>query len=211
MVNATLTEDGEPGKPRAANAQEHTQQQRVSSLLEAKTRVLDIEKEIEEGLLLGIIDEQTANHVLRRAVEHYIYEVEPLVKQDEYRADYWGELQERDDGSQVWVGPGLGSMSLPNGGTYRFHGLSDVVDAPNPIVVEWTEHNHSAFDGGTTTHRRETRQIPRRILMNAFRRVNAFLYELGVDLNVEEAEQQTKISRELLEEVDEWRKQNIEN
>lgn len=53
------------------------------------------------------------------------------------------------------------------------------------------------------------RVIPIRTLDKALLKCMEFMDKLGVDADLDDKEQQTKIDRDLLEEVDEWRKQNI--
>jgi hypothetical protein len=54
-----------------------------------------------------------------------------------------------------------------------------------------------------------TRLLPFKTLDKAFIMCNKFIDELGIDARIAEKGQQTKIDRELLEEVDEWRQQNL--
>jgi len=52
-------------------------------------------------------------------------------------------------------------------------------------------------------------RIPRQIIDNAVTALENFVRDIGMDVEWDEEEQQTKIDRDLLEEVDEWRQQNV--
>jgi len=52
-------------------------------------------------------------------------------------------------------------------------------------------------------------RIPRQIIDNAVTELENFVRDIGMDVEWDEEEQQTKIDRDLLEEVDEWRQQNV--
>lgn len=55
-----------------------------------------------------------------------------------------------------------------------------------------------------------TRLIPFKTLDKAFIKCVRIIDEMGIDANVQQKEQRTKIDQDLLEEVDEWRQDNVE-
>jgi len=55
------------------------------------------------------------------------------------------------------------------------------------------------------------RFVPKRTLDKALVHCMEFIDKAGIDAKFEQKEQRTKIDRELLEEVDEWRKENVNN
>lgn len=186
---------------------EYKQKRRIRTLLDAKEQVPELEREIERAMLAGHLDEQTGNHALRRAVEHFIFELEPVLKHSDKQLEYWGGYV-TEDGQQIvprgdkwvyaddeektygddpnWTGPHIGSMALPDGSQHAFYGLGDIVDAPNPLVIEWEEDVEDEFEGEQTETQREVVQIPRQVLMSAFRTANAFLFDIGLDLDTED-------------------------
>lgn len=191
----------------AADPNELNQTRRIKEIRDARNQVPEVERQIEQAMLAGQLDEKTGNHVLRRAVEHFIFELEPILKHSDNQLQYWGGFV-TEDGEQVvqkgekwvyaddeeksapddpiWTGPHLGTMGLPNGGQHPFYGLADIVDAPNPMVVEWEAEVEDEYEGEDTETQREVVQIPREVLMTAYRTANAFLFDIGLDLDVED-------------------------
>lgn len=193
---------------KAKDPGEYKQKRRIRSLLDAKEHVLELEREVEHAMLAGHLDEQTGNHALRRAVEHFIFELEPVLKNSDKQLEYWGGFVTDDDdpqrvvpdgdnwvyaddgktygGDPNWTGPHVGTMALPDGSQHSFFGLAEIVDSPNPLVVEWEEETEDEFEGEQTETQREVVQIPRQVLMNAFRTANEFLFDIGLDLDTED-------------------------
>ncbi len=108
-------------------------------------------------------------------------------------------------------------------------GLRDFAASDPELSVSWTvmfgpeveahELRSELSDPNATirprNHRTEpievdkTVQLPKSIIDNAVTAMENFVRELGLDIDFEEEEQQTKIDRDLLEEVDEWRRNNV--
>lgn len=162
---------------------------RFEEIHDSRMRVLQQERKAADGLLEGEIDQLTANMVIRRAVENYIYEVENLVKPPSKKTnlsdkDYWNDVE-------------LGEFELPDGQSVKFEGLKSVLEAPNPFVVQTTERRERPLRGETketVTHRV---QIPRSILMNAYRQVNTFLAEIGMEIDPTDDQTETWHFREI--------------
>jgi hypothetical protein len=195
----------DPDEFEVADPSEYKQKRRIRDILDAKNHVIETKREIRHGVLLGQLDEQTGNHALRDAVEDLIYEVEPVLKGHPKKLQYWGGLADEDgnpvredghgqlvvvredeeyafDDDPLWTGPHLGTMVLPDGDGYEFHGLGDVVQTPDPMVIEWEEETDDEYDGEETETKQEVVQIPQDVLMSAYRTTNAFLFEIGLDL-----------------------------
>lgn len=185
---------------------EFNQKRRIKDLLDVRTNVIDVKRDIRQAILMGHIDEQTGNHALRDAVQDLIYEVEPIAKGHEKQLQYWGGMVDEDnnpihedglgnlvverdgeeyayDDDPYWTGPHLGVMRLPDGGVKEFYGLGDIVRTPDPMVVEWEEPTEDEYDGEDAEMQREVVQIPQDVLMTAFRTTNAFLFEIGLGLD----------------------------
>lgn len=81
--------------------------------------------------------------------------------------------------------------------------LRQEITSPRVHVSERTHRNEPI----TVIH---TARIPRQIIDAAITAMENFVRALGMDIDFKDEEQQTKIDRELLEEVEEWRQQNIE-
>lgn len=188
------------------------QQRRMKDILEARKRVLEKRREASELYHFGEIDEETRNTILRSAVEEFIIETEGLMKDCDTNRQYFHTAQPvlDEDGDQVATDDGdpavkygvrLGDMQLPSGTVREFHGLESIISAENPLSDRWIEVNDGHVGGRSETVETATLQIDERVLLNAYRTVNAFLLEIGMDLDTEEDELPTFGFRELDEET----------
>lgn len=118
----------------------------------------------------------------------------------------------------------------PSKKMYRVKGLKDFAEWDAEWQVEWQvmfgpavtpddlreriqDSSVSVLDA---SHRNEpirvqkTAQLPRHIIDSAVLELENFVRGVGMDVDFDEEEQQTEIDRDLLEEVDQWRKQNLD-
>jgi len=102
------------------------------------------------------------------------------------------------------------NADLPQPYTETFQGLSSVLNA-NRISRTWIVK--TKVRGPPSEHETVTPQavkpVPKHVLENAIEAADNFLQSVGIGLDISD-EHQTEIDRELLEEVDEWRKQNVD-
>ncbi len=174
----------------------YNKKRRYRAIHDARERVIEVINTVVETQLTHRLSREAELMVLRRAVENYIMEIEVLADEAEASADYWTDVS-------------LGGVDLPNGEHYEFNGLRSILDAPEQFEVRWVEESDDLIGGTETTVREESVRIPRRVLLNAYREANRLLSDVGMDIELEDEEQQTKITRELLEEVEEWRQENV--
>lgn len=146
---------------------------RLNAIHDARQQVVDARRKVDEALHHGEISQLTANTIIRRELENYIHEVEWLMNDAETTQDYEGGVQ-------------LGSMVFPDGNTFSFVGLQSILEVADPIQHSWTEPHEDDWDGETIEEYEATMQIPRDVLMNAYRAVNGFLFEFGLDLSLDE-------------------------
>lgn len=155
------------------DSEDVNRQRRLNAIHDARETVVDRRRRVDDALTYNEITEQTANTVLRREVENYIHEVEWLMDDADTSRDYWAGVE-------------LGAMVMPDGNTYEFVGLQSIVETADPIHYQWESEEEDDWDGRTVNKHEETVQIPRDVLMNAYRAVNGFLFEIGLDLGLDD-------------------------
>jgi hypothetical protein len=188
----------------------YNQRRRLKSLHEAREAVGAAMDRVDDGLFGGEIDAFTANTVIRRAVERYIYEVEWVI--EEWRDGKDGEGDdapvEGEDYRDYLESVGLGSMQLPNGRDRVFVGLWSITDCPDPIEVEVEVEETGELGPDTETVTKRT-QIPRDVLVQAYRLMNRWMRDVKLDVQFDDEDHVTEITEEMLEEVAEWRRQHL--
>lgn len=161
----------------AKDNEDLNKQRRLNAIHDAREAVVEARRRVDEALHYGEISQLTANTILRREVENFVHEVEWLMDEAETRQDYWG-------------GADLGTMRLPDGNTFKFVGLQSVLEAADPIEYSWETEENDEWDGRQVQTHRKRMQIPRDVLMNAYRAVNGFLFEIGLDITLDEGEEE---------------------
>lgn len=158
----------------------YNQTQRLKSIHEARRRVIEQQQKVDQARLERNISERLGNTAIRRAVEGYILELEPLMKGDE-----------TDVSEDYWSGVDLGKFQLPNGKIRAYEGVGSLLDEDELITVNWEEAVDSPLAGQSTEQKSATVQIPRGILMTAYRALNQFVSEIGLDLDLKKDETET--------------------
>lgn len=177
----------------ASDPSDLSRNQRIKAIHEAREDVRKVDKETELLKMEHQIGAHEELQALRNSVEHYIMELESLIDAyeddnvawDEGEVGWWGRYAENEDGEQVVIGPDLGTMLLPNGEKYQFIGLRSIVEAPHPISVRVEEEIQTKYGEPETVEKREQAQIPRHILMSAYRTCNEFVFDVGLDVPLE--------------------------
>jgi len=108
------------------------------------------------------------NLAVRRAVEHLLYEIEPL-------------LRGSDTGQRYWRGIELGEIEAADGHR-EVVGFVEYLSLDDPVVIESGSGNlelnrDGQLEAQTTTERR---QVPREVSITAYRAANAFLQDVGL-------------------------------
>jgi len=86
------------------------------------------------------------------------------------------------------------------------YGLKWFIENEPIVTAEFTANTWNPPGEQTQTN---GRYVPIRTLDKALINCLKFIDESGIDADIEKDEQQTKIDRDLLEEVEEWRQQNV--
>lgn len=188
----------ESGVKEIDDPSEYKQKRRIKSILDAREHVLEQRRRALDLQAEGLIGAQMANKMLREAVEAYIIEVENKVRESDHAIHYWGDV---DDSGQR-EGVFLGSLHVPErNGEREFIGLRDIMTASDPLTFEYTVKRSDELEGTQTETRRTEYQIPEDVLLAAFRAINEFLNEVGMDADFEEDELPT-FGYETLEDYD---------
>lgn len=195
--------------------EELSQKRRVTELLARRKTVIDARDEAFDAQLLGEASREQALSYYRSRIESLIIDLwtkfssgeiengrkyleeEPI---DEVEVPPPDELVPDRDAD---LGPGA---KPPEPKTVEIQGLKWFLDQEGPLEVEFTARLHDPPGKQTVVREME---IPLSTLDQALLSCIEFLDEAGIDADLTEEEQQTYIDRDLLEEVDEWRQQNV--
>lgn len=177
-----MSSDSDDSAPlRAADPEEYSQRRRLKRIHDARERVIEKRWDAVRGLHTGELTEYGAKSLIRYAVEDYIMEAERPLRSlskpdsnDEDDRDYWDGVQL---GQQT--APGLGIVD-------NFEGLQSILDAPDPLVYEYTTTEQTIDYRVEETTKTVTIQIDPEILMAAYRHVNDALGDYGLDIDLEE-------------------------
>jgi len=210
----------QPDEYRIDDPEELSQKKRINELLSRRQAVLDARDTAIDEAVLGQASEE-------QAIQHYQSRIESLI------LDLWTKFESKTiEGSEskgreyleevlideVMVPPP--AELLPD----SQNDLAAGADPPEPKTVEiqgleWFIENEPVVSETFTTYSwnppgeqtaANTRTIPFKTLDKALVYCLKFMDETGIDADFEKEEQQTKIDRELLEEVEEWRQKNVE-
>lgn len=168
--------------------EEYYQRRRLKEIGDARHKARLAKQEMKEYELieanvtrLGLLE------FYRSAVEGYLIEAEPLVLNqyaDEGGLELWrnellGEHAFRPDNVRNVKGE-----IEPR--TVEFRGLQSILDISSPIVLSFEADKQHPFEGHTTETHTEEFAIPEHILDKAVRRLNLFLSDVGMDVDIDE-------------------------
>jgi len=199
--------------------EELSQKKRVRDILNRRNEVIDARNRAMDERLLG-----EASH--EESLAHYQSRIESLIidlftkfeayESDEVDGDYYLYDTEIDT---ITINPPPEVMPSstsdlasgaepPEPKTVTIKGLNWFIEN-EPIVTEsFSVQQWNPPQVHTASNRR---LIPFKTLDKAFIKCIKFIGDIGIDAKIEEQEQHTKIDRDLLEEVDEWRQNNVNN
>lgn len=162
---------------------------RLIQLHEARSRVRDTIHQVSMHRVDGGFNQYDANTALRSAVESYVMETEWLIRNPTPEDDRRDETPDPRDNLEAhyWKEAELGRMELPDGRAIAFNGLYSILDAPNPVTGKVAERVQDPVSGSGTESQEFRRQIPRRVLMTAFRTTNRVIAELDMDIDIADA------------------------
>lgn len=94
--------------------------------------------------------------------------------------------------------------------TITLTGLRDFIDTDPPLADTWTLYVDRRHKSPTDIRGTNTTYMPKRISETAYRYANLFADDIGLDIEIPDKQDATKITDDLLQEVEAWRKQNIQ-
>lgn len=205
----------------AVGVDEIVRQERVRAIFSAREACRKQRTKAKNRLSVG--EPETWSVIYRNALESYVREVEPLFAQTDEGKAYWNSM----DFGVMDVRPRYGDIPrssktgvVPNRKIadrddkplrIRLQGLRSLFDMDTPY--------HCSFDviledkrmgtGSTVKTVSVERYVPIRALDQMFSVVNSYLTEIGFGIQVDKAQQNTKLDDDLIEEVEQWRRENL--
>ena len=153
--------------------------------------------------------------IYRNALESYVREVEPL-------------FNETDEGRHCWFKQNFGRVDLrpdPRDLPSGYNEITKVMDAKHAqltglksLFEMGSPITHTAevlvpskrLGGGTTVKTVSIhREIPAQTLDQMYAVTNGFLQSMGFGIHVEKAQQNTTLDDGIMEEVEQWRAENL--
>lgn len=211
-----MSADGDtPDEFKIGDPEEISQKKRIHELLSRRKNVIDARDAAVDAVKFGQATEQTAR-------EYYQSRIESLV------IDLWTKFENSDmeKGKQYLESEPIDSFQVeppaellpadrsdlaagaeyPDPKEYAIEGLNWFIEHDAVIEVPFT-----AYTWNPPGERTVSQQvlIPWESLDRGLITAMKFIDETGIDADLEQKEQQTKIDRELLEEVEEWRQKNV--
>lgn len=169
---------------------------------------------------------EAASTAYRNVLESYVRECEPLFAKTDNGRRYWTEYRfgtfkikpetkpipgdGPGSGRQI-AGSGEQIINEPEANTVDVRGLNSLFQlaSPTAVQVQVRQRSKRLSEGYTAKNITAERQIPFDILDRMYSAVNSYLNELGLGIDVQEGEQQTKVDDDLLNEVEAWRRANL--
>lgn len=200
-----------------ADPDEYNQTERLRSINQARKRV---EETIQDSMIRLRTDqnfeEADRQQVLRAALYPYLTSVEWLMAESEDRETLHdaelgtvkihppSSIREAVEQNRVVGSPSIGPYE------HTISGIQGYITAPEVFQKSWTVTIKKRHSGPTEVTETKQSYMPVHISMNAFRMVNRYLNQAGVDVSLHEDQHRSVVGDEVLEEVEQWRQQNVQ-
>lgn len=194
-----------------------SQRKRVKELLDRRQDVINARDAAFEAMLFGELPRDAAAQYYRSRIESLILDLWTKFNHAEVEAgnEYLNEKvidtltivpppELPTDRADERLAPGAEPASAE---TVTIRGLKWFLEHDEAIEV--TFQTRTMIGGPGVDRQTKQVTVPMRTLDQALINCVEFIDKAGIDADISEAEQQTKIDRDLLEEVDEWRQQNV--
>lgn len=201
---------------RIDDPEELSQRKRIKEILNRRKDVIDARIDAKNMWVSGELDQIEAVRLYQNAIQGMILDLRPKIKSSD---DVDGETLLEDKAiATVTVHPPVNK--IPDN-QRDFAAGADQPEAKTVTIqgLEWFVHHDPVIQRGfeitTWNPPQKTEVIGQSIigfdvLDKALEECIQFVDDSGIDADMEEEEQQTKIDRDLLEEVDEWQNQNVD-
>jgi len=196
--------------------EELSQTKRINELLNRRKAVIDSRDEAFDVQLLGEASREEALAYYRSRIESLIVDLWTLFQNDDFDAAEQYLKTEHIDTVHVSPPEKIGSdgglslapwESQPDPKPVHIRGLEWFITNGPTISRDFTVELWDPPGSQTVTNEIA---VPAETLDQALTKCIEFMDKMGVDADLTEEEQQTYIDRELLEEVEEWRQENVE-
>lgn len=213
-------DDDAPRMVVADDGEESSHDRRKRLLEDLREHAINVQLDVRSRQARGQITTQQARIEYRGAVRQYLRETFQILQRDDVTLskDYLGgvklgtvtfeppaELIALAEQHMGQLAPG---EQVPTQVTKSVIGLRSVVDLPSPLTHTFTVAYRQG--GSIQTQRRTVEtELSEQVLDAAVEQADAALSEVELGVQVDEGERVVKIDRDLLEEVDEWRQENL--
>jgi hypothetical protein len=174
-------------------------QRRFDEIHEARRQVIEDERSINEALATGRVDDGRARRLFQRAVDAYVRELEYLLNPPD-----------SDEKNEYWHSTEIGRIPLQKDTERVVEGLGEYLDLPEEIAFQVGDVDRDHYyELGKSKSRTVAVQPGWRLLRSAFRTANAAATDLGMEIQISQ-EDRTEITDDLIDEVEQWRKENLQ-
>jgi len=207
---------------KVVDEERETHSRRKRLIEEYRERAYRVRTEANSMAISGRLGDNELRRLYRKHVETYLLQTVPLLTRDEIRTDTIMRILSEQPLGEVRfepperlskyaqrhlarLPPGAG---VPTPKTVSVVGIQDIVRLPSPLTVEWSVSMQTR-DGVSTQTASKQQELPQHILDTAMQLTDKALAAADMGVDIEQQEQQTKIDKKLLEEVEEWRLENV--
>lgn len=221
MAGSARESDDTPPQYSVADPEEFNQTERLRTINHVRKQAGEaIQATMTQLRTDEEFDVSDRQQILRAAVYRYLTEIEWLVDAAEdtevlgdielgvvelHPPEHLLQLTRDRDGRYPRV---IGNPDLKPW-THGVQGFVGYLTAPEVFQHTWTIQVDTRHGGPQPIRETMATYMPAHISLNAYRLANRFLAKNGIDVELAEKEHRAVVDKELLEELEEWRQQNI--
>lgn len=163
------------------------QKRRINLINNLRERFHEQYDKIYDNLVSGQINEQLARKMLRQAVKQYALESEQVIRANlpDTSSDPRAWAREEEAAYHTWKECELGALEMRTQ-KVEFGGVEDFVEAPRTFTDTWRESANNPVSGADETVNQEQHEIPLEVSERAYRALNYFWFEFGLDVKIDE-------------------------
>lgn len=209
----------QPDRQTVSDPEEFNQQRRLRSIHDARDRAREVRELTQDPSVQA--DQRTLAATYRAAVQNYVGELEGLLRRYEFdddEPDYWTAYQfgpvEIPAPSDLTQFQGSADAEIiDNTGlrpkTRQIRGLNGYISVDCPFEAQFSVPVKRRHRGQETISATVTMEMPIEVSHDAYRIANRFMTMTGFDIEIA-TEHRAVITEELIEEVNEWHEQNVQ-
>lgn len=198
----------------------YTHSRRQKLIEDKREHAIDVRTDARGQHIAGEISESEALQYYRGALESYVLQIIPVLKREdiEFEENYLtdvklGELRfeppaELVEFAEENIQRLVPGSSIPRSKTIPICGLKSITDLPSPLSKTFSVSVRKRGDIQSPSRTVE-QELPWSVLDTAMETADRALEDAQLGIKVGEQEKQTKITWELIKEVDQWRQNNI--